>query len=112
MVDEQSDAELIERARNLHLWSPPHVQKREQCRMLKTLADRLAELTTPEPWRSPSEPPQAGNHVWVRYEGSGTQVTRGFVCPLGKWHKAFSVDGQCARIRRPTGWQPIVRPLP
>jgi hypothetical protein len=103
MSDEKpSDAELIERARGMsgELKSMPVIAT-----LFGRLADRLAELTKPEPWRSPSEPPTHMNDVFVRYANTaGTQsVKTGYYDTV---HKSW------VRLPTVTGWQPIVRPEP
>jgi hypothetical protein len=99
--EKQTDAELIERAR----LAADERMRDEYCdyesgALLFDLADRLAELTKPEPWRSPSEVPESDQHIW-------TKKTDGTI------HLAFFFsDFDSSFDDDVTGWKPIVRPEP
>lgn len=73
--------------------------------LLRDLADRLAELTKPAPWRSVDEPPADTNDVFIRDRRcDGTEVVKiGYYDVINRtWPRTSTV----------IGWQPIVRPAP
>lgn len=75
--------------------------------LVQLLADRLAELTAPEPWRSVEEPPEILEQVFARVALEAVRIgyhTRSYACG---WATS---DGR--ELLGVTGWQPIVRPEP
>ena len=108
MSDEEktTDSELIEQAKAI----AKRISDAEICAegdideaadLLLTLADRLAELTRLEPWRSPSEPPTANCLAWAKHaDGRVYEVYY------------FADGGGFLPIQGVTGWKPIVRPEP
>lgn len=104
----ESDAELIERARRA---ADERLQDEysdyEAGSLLLDLADRIAALTTPEPWRSPSEPPAIFELVFVRIGKDCVEIgyhTKEYLCG---WADR---DGRV--LCGVTGWKPIIRPAP
>jgi len=96
-----NDAELIERARRA-AEATPYISA---YKLLMGLADRLAELTKPEPWRSPSELPVAIRDRAMTLVKRGRDVS--VVCDdSGSAREVFEW------LNSLVGWKPIVRPEP
>lgn len=105
----ENDAELIERANRMlrELKNYPVMAI-----LLGSFAERLEQLTTPEPWQTSPPPLDGLQFVRIQAADSSQRVAEGWYCHEAGWRTARSNWPLLLPGESVTGWREIVRPAP
>lgn len=105
-----TDAELIEA---LNEWeSVLRAIDDDMAEKMAKAAERLEQLTKPDPWRSLSESFAEHEDVWLRVRtGDELKVILGYQDSHGQWLEVTK-QGDYPIVGEVTGWKPVIAPEP